>query len=74
MFEAARRTTVPNDETFVELLVDDENAGLGQDRDGLALVGAHVSDPGAGEAGARGLTLRVTGPGAAVIAEARGGA
>lgn len=74
LLEAARRTMAPADETFVELLVDDENAGLGQDRDGLALVGGHFSDPGAGEAGARGLTLRVTGPGAAVIAEARAGA
>lgn len=69
--EVAQPTTSSPDETSAELLVDDEHAEIGQEREGLALVGGHFADPDAGPGGARGLTLRLTDPGAAVIAAAR---
>ncbi len=57
--------------TAVELVLDDEHAALGARTEGVALVGRFVDRSDRKEGSTRGLSLRLSGPGAEIVIAAR---
>lgn len=61
----------PDGDTTAELIVDDEHAGLAPEGAAFVHVGSYRPDADAGDGASRGITLRLAGPGVAVVRTAR---